>query len=83
MKSTTQPKQATSVKAIYSPEGIATPFAFQWTDDEWYDIDSALERKPGCSLKHGALGILYKCKVNRSVINLVEEHGKWYFDRAD
>ncbi|MEI6287820.1 MAG: hypothetical protein WCP79_15055 [Bacillota bacterium] len=30
MKSTTQPKQATSVKAIYSPEGIATPFAFQW-----------------------------------------------------
>ena len=80
---TTEPKQAIPVKVIYSPEGIATPIAFQWVDDEWYDINHVLERKPGRSLKHGALGMLYKCKVNRSVIYLVEEHGRWFLDRAD
>jgi len=80
---TTQPKQAIPVKVIYSPEGIATPIAFQWIDDAWYDIDRVLERKPGCSLKHGALGMLYKCKVNRSIVYFVDEHGRWFLDRAD
>ena len=82
MKSTTQPKQALPVKVIYSTEGIATPIAFQWIDDVWYDINRVLSRKPGCSLKHGALGMLYTCQVNRSVIYLVEEHGCWFLDRA-
>lgn|GEM_PF-3495800 len=83
MLKTTEPKQALPVKVLYSSKGISTPLAFQWIDDVWYDIDRVLERKPGCSLKHGALGMLYKCRVNRSIIFLLEEHGRWFLDRAD
>ena len=72
---------ALTITVRYSPEGIATPLSFEWIDGEIYLVSHVLSITPGCSRKHGVLGMLYKCKVNTSIVYIVESHGKWYLDR--
>ena len=73
-------KQAIEVTVVFSPEGLLTPTRFVLETGEMHEIDRVLERRPGCSLKHGVLGMRYKCKIGAQTAFFVLEHDKWYLD---
>ena len=70
-------KQSIEMTVVFSPEGIISPTRFALENGDEHDIDRVLERRPGCSLRHGVLGMRCKCRVGQRTVFFVQEHDRY------
>ncbi|MCX7711542.1 MAG: hypothetical protein N2484_17010 [Clostridia bacterium] len=69
-------RQYLEVTAMTLTDGRIIPLSFIWEDRE-IKINKVLECRQGKSLKHGAQGLRYQCRVGTKSFYLYFENNRW------
>ncbi len=75
-------KKYIRVIAIFNEDGSLIPTTILWEDDRKFSIDKILEIRREASVKYGAIGTKYICKVHGKQVNLFnEDNSKWFIEQ--
>ncbi len=76
-------KKYIKVVAIINEDGKMLPTNIIWEDDRNFSIDKILDIRREASIKYGAIGTRYICKVHGKEISLYNDNtNKWFIENC-
>ncbi len=75
-------KKYIKIQAIFNEDGSLIPNTIIWEDGRNFSIDKILSITNSASIKYGALGKRYICKVHGKEIHLFNEENKWFIEQS-
>ncbi len=74
-------KKYIKVLALFDENGTLKPTTIIWEDNRHFSIDRILCVTKEASVKYGALGTRYLCKVHGKEISLYNADNKWFIEK--
>ncbi len=73
-------KKYIKVQVICDEDGTLTPNTILWEDGRKFSIDKIISVTNSASIKYGAIGKKYICKVHGKEISLFNEDKRWFIE---
>lgn len=73
-------KVLVDVLVQFTTEGGKVPLGIQWEDGRMTSIDRVIDVRKAASIKAGAKGLRYTCRVKGKQMYLFSEGDKWYLE---
>ena len=64
----------------YTAEGGKVPLGIQWEDGRMSSIDRVIDVRKAATIKEGAKGLRYTCRVKGKQMYLFSEDDTWYVE---
>ena len=69
------------VTAKHDINGSVRPLTIKWEDGRVFEVDRVLDVRQAPSLKGGALGIRYTCRICNKEVFLFDDEGRWFLEK--